>query len=178
LLVYCCFLNCDSFLKEKKNVMRLIKLVPVVGLCAASFLPVSVAAGEYQYKNDGSGLCLDATAKRDDAFVQQASCAGQDGQKWQMVDKGWGTFWLKNKWTGTCLDVYALKYGEYPMLNTVTTSQCADWKLNQKWENISRGRIKNAHTSQCLAAPGDLKLGPVKVVGCNEDGSYLKWEKK
>jgi len=155
-------------------------MVPVVGLCAVSFLPVSVAAGEYySIINASSGLCLDATATRDDAFVQQSGCQNSlDGQKWQKVSKEPRSFKLQNKWTGMCLDVYAPENLEYPWLNTVTTSECDQRKKNQKWEDIGRMRIRNDHTGQCLAAPGKLELGTVKVVNCGKDDLFLKWSKK
>jgi hypothetical protein len=149
-------------------------MVPVVGLCVASFLPASVAA-ETVFVNKGSKLCLDATAKRDSAFVQQSKCNSKlDGQKWQIVDRGHGSYWIKNKWTGTCLDIYTDHQGETPWLNTVTTSKCEGWKKNQEWEKLGKYRLRNAHTNQCLVAPGTLNLGPVKAVSCKK-GAYFNW---
>ena len=156
--------------------MRLIKMVPVVGLCVASFIPASVAA-ERLFVNKGSTFCLDATDKRDSAFAQQSKCNPVlDGQKWLMVDKGHGSYWIKNKWTGTCLDIYTDNEGETPWLNTVTTSNCEDWKKNQEWEMIRGNRIRNAHTGQCLVGPGTLNLGPVKAV--LQEWPLLQVEKK
>ncbi len=164
--------------------MRLIKIVPIVGLCVASFLPATVTAGKVakynQIKNQASNYCLDATDKRDNAFVQQSKCdSSKDGQMWKLSG---GTY--VNKWTGGCLDVYSAR-GQASDLNTVTTSQCRNLR-NQKWEddcskenavikNNCGARLNNAGTNQCLAAPGNLKLGPVKVVDCKDD-SFLNWE--
>jgi hypothetical protein len=159
-------------------VMRLIKMVPVVGLCVASFLPASAAAGSYQqWQNDGSNLCLDATDTRENAFVQQSECnqPSHDGQKWK---RSYGDqLTITNKWTQGCLDVYAKK-GVSKLLNTVTTSPCRGLN-NQKWKSYRKDhrKIQNVGTKQCLAAPLGLGEGPVKVVDCDADDSfkYLYW---
>jgi hypothetical protein len=161
--------------------MHFMKMVPVVGLCAAIFMPTYARADSHitQFQNAGSKLCLDATDKRDSAFVQQSKCdTSLEGQVWEKVDKGPGLFWLQNKWTGTCLDIYvADQFGIYPMLNTVTTSQCEDWKEAQKWIFIGNGMLRNSYTHQCIAAPGQLKPGPVKAVECSlRPTPYLHWQ--
>jgi len=165
--------------------MRLIKIVPVVGLCVASFLPATVTAEAAKYghiTNQGSEMCLDATNKRDNAIVQQSTCdSSKDGQMWQA--KSDGTY--VNKWTGKCLDVYSTEKQDSD-LNTVTTSECRNLQ-NQKWDdNCSKAnaviknncgaRIHNTGTGQCLAAPLKLEFGPVKVVDCS-DNDFLNWKK-
>ncbi|HDN26905.1 MAG TPA: hypothetical protein ENG03_07395, partial [Thioploca sp.] len=158
----------DSFPKEANNVMRLIKLAPVVGFCAVSFLPASAAA-DVRIINAKSGMCLDATSEG--GFVQQSKCdKSKQAQLWQVK----GDRVINGYWQNQCLDIYVVK--GYPFLSTVQTSTCEDWKKAQEWKFSKSGNIQNGYTGQCLVAPGDRQFGTVKGQHCRVTGDFEKWK--
>ena len=153
--------------------MRLFKIVPIVGLCAASFLSVSAVADNHikQIVNLESKMCVDATSE--EGVVQQSLCnPALKGQQWEFKDDKF----VNQNWPTQCLDIYAVQ--DQPMLNTVQTSKCEDWKEAQKWTEEKSGLIKNHYTGQCLAAPGKKELGPIKAVPCQNRGSFQTWRVK
>ncbi len=151
--------------------MRLIKFVPIVGFCAISFLPVSAVADKHAKRiiNAESNQCLDATSEG--GFVQQSKCdKSKKAQLWVIK----GDKIINGYWQNQCLDIYVVD--GYPLLNTVQTSACGDWKKAQQWEIEKWGEIQNDYTGQCLAAPGNRELGPVKALRCKGHGGFEKWK--
>ncbi|RKZ50138.1 MAG: hypothetical protein DRR16_15320 [Candidatus Parabeggiatoa sp. nov. 3] len=160
--------------------MRLLKMLPIVGLCAASFMSASAVADHHGVEiniaaqplvkiiNAKSGLCLDATSEG--GFVQQSKCDKKlQAQSWTIK----GDRIVNGYWTNECLDIYVIKAGKkkLPWLNTVQTDACEGWKKAQTWvipkgEKEKKGLLKNKYTGQCLVAPGNRPLGPVKAREC------------
>lgn len=164
--------------------MRLLKMLPIVGLCAASFMSASAVADHHGVEininiadqplvkiiNAESGLCLDATSEG--GFVQQSKCDKKlQAQLWTIK----GDRIVNGHWKKQCLDIYVIKAGKkkLPWLNTVQTDACEDWKKAQTWvipkEKKGKGKkglLKNKYTGQCLVAPGKRPLGPVKARQC------------
>ncbi|MEK8016412.1 MAG: RICIN domain-containing protein [Candidatus Parabeggiatoa sp.] len=158
--------------------MRLLKMLPIVGLCAASFLPTSAVADHHLVKiiNAESGLCLDATSEG--GFVQQSKCdKNLKAQLWTIK----GNRIINGHWQNECLDIYVVKTDKkgLPWLNTVQTDACEGWKQAQNWKLKKNGQIQNEYTDQCLIAPGDRPLGPVKARECKPvHAGFGKWEVK
>lgn len=151
--------------------MRLIKMLPVIGLCAASFLPATAVADMHavQIVNASSKQCLDATSEG--GFVQQSMCEkGKKGQQWHIK----GNRIVNQNWPNQCLDIYVVDV--HPLLNTVQTDACEDWKKAQQW--IVGPIIRNEYTGQCIVAPGDRKLGPIKALRCDRFEGFEIWEIK
>ena len=152
--------------------MQLNKLVPMVGFCAVSFLPVSATADHHlttqRIINAQSGMCLDATSEG--GFVQQSKC--QDGLKGQLWTLD-GHRIVNVNWPNQCLDIYVID--GHPLLNTVQTSTCEGWKQAQEWE-IDQSKIQNGYTDQCLVAPGNRALGPVQALRCQCYGGFEAWQ--
>ena len=161
--------------------MRLIKLVPIVGFCAVSVLPVSATADHHAVEinvkinidkriiNAESNMCLDATSEG--GFVQQSKCdKSKKAQLWTLQ----GSQIVNGYWKNQCLDIYVVE--GYPLLNTVQTSACNFSLGAQQWEIEKSGEIQNDYTGQCLAAPGKRDLGPVKALRCKGHGGFEVWK--
>ena len=117
-----------------------------------------------------SGQCLDATSEG--GFVQQSKCQDSlQAQVWILK----GNRIVNKHWSNQCLDIYVVK--GYPLLNTVQTDVCEDWKKAQEWK-IENEKIQNNYTGQCLVAPGERELGPVKALRCEGYGDFEGWKVK
>ena len=114
-------------------------------------------------------ISIDVTSEG--GIVQQSECKKElKAQLWEIK----GHQIVNGYWQNECLDIYVVK--DYPSLNTAQTSACEDWKKAQEWKIEETQEIQNDYTGQCLVAPGDRPLGPIKTLRCEGQGNFEKWK--
>lgn len=148
--------------------MRLIKMLPVVGLCAASFLPASATAQQWIVNCD-SNLCMDVTV---DGKIQMAECdPNKTYQRWDVNVSSVPAQKVQNRGNLQCLDIFDD--------NTIHTSACEDWKNNQLWNfpcRIEGDSIESVpFMGKCLVAENN-NLAPVTLDNCDPVASAKQWK--
>ncbi|WP_320068542.1 RICIN domain-containing protein [Micromonospora sp. RTGN7] len=132
-----------------------------------------VGAGDKQYQNGTTGLCL--------SIYNNMTDRGSPIVNWTCQAKGKGQYWywpgdgtLRSTLNGLCLDVYG---GNTHAGAIVYPWTCTEGNPNQQWEPISKNRLYHPQSELCLSVinnntqPGSL----VVIENCSTSASGEVW---
>jgi mannan endo-1,4-beta-mannosidase len=139
----------------------MLGILPATGAQAATVKPMVDQDGYQEIVQHASRACVDVRTEEginnNGAHLQNYHCTGSGEQKWRLVNRGNGYYWVVNKRSGKCMDVR----GAW----TVTGADVWQWDCanvpQQEWKLIwNEGyppgayQLQAHHSGQCLELAG------------------------